>query len=51
MEVHWKSGFETYFIQNSFGDKAFYDKKGNYQYSMVTYGEKNLPKNLRAAVC
>jgi hypothetical protein len=44
------TGFEAYFVQDGFGDRVFYDKKGNWLSSMITYGESKLPKTLRAIV-
>ena len=45
-----KAGFECYFLQNSYGNRAIYDKKGRWQYSLIMYGEKNLPRDIRASV-
>jgi hypothetical protein len=44
------AGFEAYFVQDGFGDRVFYDKRGRWQCSMITYGENKLPKDLRAEV-
>ena len=45
-----QNGFMSYFIKNGFGNRAFYDKKGNWQFSLILYGEDQLPVDLRAAV-
>jgi len=45
-----QNGYESYFILNGFGDKAFYDKKGRWQYSLIFYGEDKLPKDIRGIV-
>jgi hypothetical protein len=44
------NGFISYFIQNGYGDRAFYNKKGLWQYSLIFYGEDKLPRDIRAAV-
>jgi hypothetical protein len=41
------SGFVSYFTVNGFGNRAFYDKKGRWQYSLIFYGEDKLPKDIR----
>jgi hypothetical protein len=45
-----KAGFVSYFVQNGYGDRAFYDKKGHWEYSLIFYGEDRLPHDIRAAV-
>src|SRR5450432_4558254 len=45
-----QNGYESYFILNGFGDKAFYDKKGRWQYSLIFYGEDKLPRDIRTIV-
>jgi hypothetical protein len=45
-----KAGFVSYFIQNGYGDRAFYDKKGHWEYSLIFYSEDKLPHDVRAAV-
>ena len=45
-----KNGFVSYFIKNGYGDRAFYDKKGHWQYSLIFYGEDKLPRDVRATV-
>jgi hypothetical protein len=45
-----RNGYVSYFVQNGYGDRAFYDKKGNWQYSLIFYGEDKLPRNIRADV-
>jgi hypothetical protein len=44
------NGFISYFIQNGYGDRAFYNKNGLWQYSLIFYGEDKLPRDIRAAV-
>jgi hypothetical protein len=44
------SGFVSYFVQNGYGNRAFYDKKGRWQYSLIFYGEDKLPRDVRSAV-
>ncbi|HEY4966221.1 MAG TPA: hypothetical protein VII28_07470 [Puia sp.] len=43
-------GFESYFIRDGFGDRAVYDQKGNWKFSLIMYGEDKLPRNIRSAV-
>jgi hypothetical protein len=45
-----KAGFVSYFVQNGYGDRAFYDKKGHWEYSLIFYDEDKLPHDVRAAV-
>ncbi|HEY4936830.1 MAG TPA: hypothetical protein VII44_09630 [Puia sp.] len=44
------NGFVSYFVQNGYGNRAFYDKKGRWQYSLLFYGEDKLPRDIRATV-
>jgi hypothetical protein len=51
--VRWfsdKDGFVSYFIQNGHGNRAYYDKKGRWQFSLLLYGEDKLPRDIRASV-
>lgn len=43
-------GFESYFVQDGYGDRVIYDKKGFWLFSLITYGENKLPRDIRAAV-
>ena len=43
-------GFVSYFIKNGYGNRAFYDTKGRWQFSLILYGEDQLPVDLRASV-
>ncbi len=45
-----ESGFISYFVQDGFGNRAFYNKNGHWQYSLIFYGEDKLPRDIRAAV-
>lgn len=45
-----RNGFVSYFVQNGYGDRAFYDKKGHWQYSLIFYGEDKLPRDIRSEV-
>jgi hypothetical protein len=45
-----KNGFVSYFVQDGFGERVFYDKKGRWQYSLIFYGEDKLPRDIRAIV-
>ena len=44
------NGFVSYFVKDGYGDRAFYDKKGHWQYSLIFFGEDKLPRDVRAAV-
>jgi hypothetical protein len=45
-----KGGFTSYFIQDGYGDRVIYDKKGHWQYSLIIYDENKLPQDIKAAV-
>lgn len=45
-----RDGFVSYFVLDGFGNRAFYDKKGRWQYSLIFYGEDKLPKDIRGIV-
>ena len=45
-----RNGFVSYFIKDGYGDRAFYDKKGHWQYSLIFYKEAKLPHDVRSAV-
>jgi hypothetical protein len=45
-----KDGYEAYFMQDGYGDRVFYDKKGQWKYSLVFYNEFKLPTDIRAAI-
>ena len=45
-----RNGFTSYFVKDGFGNRAFYDKKGHWQYSLIFYSEDKLPRDVRAAV-
>ena len=44
------NGFVSYFVKDGYGNRAFYDKKGRWQYSLLFYGEDKLPRDIRATV-
>lgn len=51
--VQWYSsenGFVSYFKENGFGNRVFYNKNGHWQYSLIFYGENKLPRDIRAIV-
>ncbi len=43
-------GFESYFIRDGFGNRVMYDQKGNWSFSLITYGENKLPRAIRNLV-
>ena len=45
-----QNGFESYFVQNGFGNRAFYGKKGHWLYSLILYTEHELPSDVRASI-
>lgn len=52
-DVRWisdKDGFVSYFKVDGFTNKVCYDKKGNWEYSMISYNESKLPKDVRTIV-
>ena len=45
-----KVGFESYFIRDGYGNRVIYDKKGRWLYSLITYGEDKLSRDIRAQI-
>jgi hypothetical protein len=45
-----EAGFVAYFTQDDFRNRAYYDKKGRWQYSLKYCDEKKLPREIRAMV-
>jgi hypothetical protein len=45
-----EKGFFSYFHKNGYGDRAFYDKKGHWVYSLILFGEDKLPRDVRATI-
>ncbi len=45
-----QNGFESYFVQNGFGNRAFYGKKGHWLYSLILHTEHELPSDVRASI-
>jgi hypothetical protein len=45
-----QNGFVSYFVQDGFGDRVFYDKKGRWQFSLILHGENGLPYDARASI-
>ena len=43
-------GFEAYFIQDGYGDRVVYNKKGGWIQSLIMYGENKLPLDIRRQV-
>jgi hypothetical protein len=43
-------GIVSYFTQDGYTNRIYYDKKGNWVYSLLTYGENKLDRNVRKAV-
>ena len=42
--------FISYFVQDGYGSRVFYDRKGRWRYSLILYNEDKLPRDIRAAV-
>ena len=45
-----QDGYEAYFMQDGYGDRVFYDKKGHWKYSLVFYNEFKLPTDIRTEI-
>ena len=45
-----KNGLVSYFVRGGYRDRAFYDTKGHWQYSLIFYNEDKLPLDIRTAV-
>jgi hypothetical protein len=45
-----KDGFLSYFTDEGFATRAYYNKKGQWQYSLKFYPESKLPRDIRAIV-
>ncbi len=43
-------GLVAYFTQDDFRNRAYYDKKGRWQYSLICCDEKKLPRDVRGMV-
>ncbi len=51
--VKWctfENGMVAYFKKDGYLNRVYYNKAGNWQYSLITYGEKDLPGDIRASV-
>ena len=44
------NGFTSYFVKDGYGNRALYDKKGHWQYSLIFFGEDKLPRDVRNTV-
>jgi len=44
------NGFTSYFMQNGYGNRAFYSRNGLWQYSLIFYSEDKLSRDIRAIV-
>lgn len=50
---HWyslRTGYMVYFMEDGFGERAYYDKKGRWEYSLRYCDENKLPRDVRATV-
>jgi len=45
-----QNGFESYFVQNGFGNRVYYGKKGHWLYSLILHTEHELPSDVRASI-
>jgi hypothetical protein len=43
-------GFVSYFVRDGYGDRVIYDNKGRWLFSLITYSEDKLPKDIRQVV-
>ena len=44
------NGFVSYFMKDGYGNRAYYDKKGHWKYSLLFYSEDKLPRDIRNIV-
>jgi len=40
----------SYFVQDGYGSRVFYDRKGRWRYSLILYSEDKLPRDIRASI-
>jgi hypothetical protein len=45
-----KDGFEAYFVQDGYGNRVIYDRKGDWQFSLINYTKDKLPRDIRMVV-
>jgi hypothetical protein len=45
-----KVGFVSYFVRSGYGNRVIYDKKGRWLYSLIIYGEDELPRDIRTRI-
>lgn len=45
-----EGGYESYFMQNGYWDRVYYDKRGNWLCSLICYGETKLTRDIRSFV-
>jgi hypothetical protein len=45
-----RNGLVSYFVKDGLGNRAFYDKKGRWQYSLLFYSQDKLPRDIRTIV-
>jgi hypothetical protein len=45
-----KGGYEAYFVQDGYGNRVIYDRKGGWILSLINYNEDKLPSDIRNAV-
>ncbi len=43
-------GFEAYFVQDGYGERVIYDKKGGWQMSLLIYNEEKLSSDIRCEI-
>ena len=44
------NSFVSYFVQDGYGSRVFYDRKGRWRYSLILYNEDKLPRDIRASI-
>lgn len=44
------NGFVSFFVEDGHGNRAVYDKKGHWQFSLILYGENKLPPDIRTSI-
>jgi hypothetical protein len=45
-----QNSFVSYFVQDGFGNRAFYNKKGRWSYSVILHTEYQIPSDIRASI-
>jgi hypothetical protein len=44
------NGFSSYFMKNGYVDRAYYNKNGRWEYTLIYYNQDKFPENLKRIV-